>query len=52
MKNVILSLVKQGKYTEARKEIVNINTVDIAELFEDIEQIKLHGYRDNSGYAC
>ncbi|NCD10172.1 MAG: magnesium transporter [Negativicutes bacterium] len=41
MKNVILSLVKQGKYTEARKEIVNINTVDIAELFEDIEQIKL-----------
>lgn len=41
MKNLILSLVEQGKYTEARKEIVNVNAVDVAQLFEEVEQKRL-----------
>lgn len=41
MKNLILSLVEQGKYTEARKEIVNVNAVDVAQLFEEVEQTRL-----------
>ena len=41
MKDLILSLVEQGKYGEARKEIVNVNAVDVAQLFEEIEQTRL-----------
>lgn len=41
MKDLILSLVEQGKYGEARKEIVNVNAVDVAQLFEEVEQTRL-----------
>lgn len=41
MKDLILSLVEQGKYAEARKEIVNVNVVDVAQLFEEAEQTRL-----------
>lgn len=41
MKDLILSLVEQGKYAEARKEIVNVNAVDVAQLFEEAEQTRL-----------
>lgn len=41
MKDLILSLVEQGKYAEARKEIVNANAVDVAQLFEEVEQTRL-----------
>lgn len=41
MKKMILDLVKQGKYSEAREEIISINVVDIAQLFEELEQQKL-----------
>ncbi len=36
----ILELIEQGKYTEVRKEIVNINPADIALLFEEIDEQK------------
>ncbi len=41
MKDKILNLVEQGIYIEARKEIINLNVVDIARLFEEIDQQKL-----------
>ena len=41
MENVILDLIAQGRYVEAGKEMVNINAVDIAQLFEEIEQTKI-----------
>ena len=41
MKRKIHSLVEQGKYLEAREEIISINVVDIALLFEEINQQKL-----------
>ncbi len=41
MKEKILGLVEQGKYVEARKEIISLNVVDIARLFEEIDQQKL-----------
>ena len=41
MKEKILSLVEQGKYAEARKEIISLNVVDTARLFEEIDQQKL-----------
>ena len=41
MKEKILSLVEQGKYVDARKEIANLNVVDAAQLFEEIDQQKL-----------
>lgn len=41
MNKTILTLIEQGKYAEARKEIISINVVDIAQLFEEIEQQKL-----------
>ena len=41
MKEKILNLVEQGKYAEARKEIINLNVVDTAGLFEEIDQQKL-----------
>ncbi len=41
MKEMILFLIKQGKYAEARKEIVEMNIVDIAQLFEEIDQQNL-----------
>lgn len=41
MKDLILSLVEQGKYAEARKEIVNVNAVDVAQLFEEAEPTRL-----------
>ena len=41
MKDKILRLVAQGKYLEARREIVDLNVVDTAHLFEEINQQKL-----------
>lgn len=41
MKEKILSLVEQGKFYEARKEIISLNVVDTARLFEEIDQQKL-----------
>ena len=38
MKETILNLVEQGKYLDARKEIINQNVVDTALLFEEINQ--------------
>jgi magnesium transporter len=41
MKNTILALIEQGKYADVRKEIVNMNVVDIAQLFEELDRQKL-----------
>jgi magnesium transporter len=41
MKEMILNLIEQGKYTEARKEVIDMNVVDIAQLFEKLDQQKL-----------
>ncbi|MDD4169231.1 MAG: magnesium transporter [Desulfotomaculaceae bacterium] len=41
MKEKILSLIEQGKYVETRNEIINMNVVDTARLFEEIDQQKL-----------
>lgn len=41
MKETILNLVEQGKYLDARKEIINQKVVDTALLFEEINQQKL-----------
>ncbi|HHU91359.1 MAG TPA: magnesium transporter [Clostridiaceae bacterium] len=41
MKNIILNLVEQGKYSEARKRIISLNIVDIAQMLEELEQQKL-----------
>lgn len=41
MKDLIFTLIEQGKYVEARKEIVQMNVVDIAQLFEEINRQKL-----------
>ena len=41
MNKVIINLIEQGKYIEARNEIVNWNVVDIAHLFGEIEQQKI-----------
>ena len=41
MKDLIFTLIEQGKYVEARKEIVQMNVVDIAQLFEEIDRQKL-----------
>ena len=38
MKEKILSLIEQGKYFDARNEICNLNVVDAAQLFEEVEQ--------------
>ena len=37
----ILNLIEQGKHVEARNEIMNMNAVDAAQLFEEIDQQKL-----------
>lgn len=41
MKELILNLIEQGKYAEARKEMVDLNVVDIAQIFEEIDMQKL-----------
>ncbi len=41
MNKDILNLIKEGKYVQARKEIINKNIVDIAHLFEEIEHKSL-----------
>ncbi len=41
MKEMILDLIDQGKYAQVRKEVVDMNVVDIAQLFEQIDQQKL-----------
>jgi len=41
MSEMILELINQGKYNEAKKEIVTMNVVDIAQLFEEINRQKL-----------
>lgn len=41
MKETILNLIEQGKYSEARKEIIEMNVVDIAQLFEELDRQKI-----------
>ncbi len=41
MREKILGLVEQGKYIEARNEMTGLNVVDIAQLFEEIDQKNL-----------
>lgn len=41
MKELILNLIEQGKYADAKNEIIKMNVVDIAQLFEELEQQKL-----------
>lgn len=41
MKEIILNLLEQGKYADAKIEIIKMNVVDIAQLFEELEQQKL-----------
>lgn len=41
MKELILALIELGKYADVRKEIVEMNVVDIAQLFEEIDRQKL-----------
>lgn len=41
MKETILNLIEQGKYAEARKEIIEMNVVDIAQLFEELDRQKI-----------
>lgn len=41
MKEKIFSLIEQGKYVDARNEIIDMNVVDAALLFEEIDQERL-----------
>ena len=41
MKEMILNLIEKGKYADVRKEIVDMNVVDIAQLFEELDKQKL-----------
>jgi len=41
MKERILALIEQGKYADIRKELIEMNVVDIAQLFEEIDRQKL-----------
>lgn len=41
MNELILDLIQQGKYSEVRKELINMNVVDIAQLFEELDRQKL-----------
>ncbi|MGI6333180.1 MAG: magnesium transporter [Saccharofermentanales bacterium] len=41
MREEIFSLVEQGKYIEARNKMAGLKVVDIAQLFEEIDQKKL-----------
>lgn len=41
MNEEILTLIEQGKYADARKEIVEMNVVDIAQLFEELDRQRL-----------
>ena len=41
MKEFILNLIEQEKYAEVRNEIIDMNIVDIAQLFEELSKQKL-----------
>ncbi|KPU46242.1 magnesium transporter MgtE [Oxobacter pfennigii] len=41
MKELILRLIEEGKYVKARKEIIDMNVVDIAQFFEELDKQKL-----------
>jgi len=41
MNELILNLIQQGKYADVRNEIIDMNVVDIAQLFEELDQQKL-----------
>ncbi|HOM02235.1 MAG TPA: magnesium transporter [Acetivibrio sp.] len=41
MKEMILNLIEQGKYAEVRNKIADMNVVDIAQLFEEMDKQKL-----------
>ena len=41
MSERILGLIEEGKYADTRKELMDMNVVDIAQLFEEIERDKL-----------
>lgn len=41
MNKIITNLIEQGKYVEARNEIISLNVVDTAQLLEEIDQQKI-----------
>ena len=41
MKEMILAHIEEGKYADVRKEIVEMNVVDIAHLFAELNRKKL-----------
>lgn len=41
MNELILNLIERGRYAEVRNQIIEMNVVDIAQLFEELDQQKL-----------
>lgn len=41
MEEMILDLIEQGKYADVRNKIVEMNVVDIAQLFEELDKHKI-----------
>jgi len=41
MKEIILNLIENGNYSEARKQLIEMNEVDIAQLLEELDKQKL-----------
>lgn len=41
MNKIIIDLIEQEKYVEARNEIIDLNVVDAAQLFEEMDQQKI-----------
>ena len=41
MREKIFELIEQGKYAQLKEEIISMNVVDIALLFEEIESHKI-----------
>ena len=38
MNEKVLNLIGQGQYAQARKELIDMNVVDIAQLFEEMDR--------------
>jgi magnesium transporter len=41
MTNIVLNLIEQGKFSEAKNQMIEMNVVDIAFLFEELESEKI-----------
>lgn len=41
MKELIIELIENGKYSEARNKLIDMNEVDIAQLLEELDKQKL-----------